>query len=145
MSAMAANKGPPRRQLPGPVQWLRENLFSSPFNSILTVVALIVLYQTVVPFVQWAIVDAAWSGNSRDACLQFVNGACWPFIIERSGQIVYGFYDVGERWRVDIALIILMLGLVWLTVPGTPSKGHVGAIMLCAYPVITFLLLVGGL
>jgi general L-amino acid transport system permease protein len=105
---------------------------------------LFLLYQTVVPFVFWAFVDAAWSGNNRDACIQFENGACWPFIIERSGQIIYGFYDVAERWRVDIALIILGLSLIWLTSPWTPGKGAVGALMLSVYPVVAFVLLVGG-
>ncbi len=141
---MAADRRPPRERLPGPIQWMRENLFSSVFNSGLTLVALFLLYQTVVPLVQWAVIDAAWSGNNRDACVPFESGACWPFIIERSGQIAYGFYDVAERWRVDVTLIILGVGLAWLTIPRTPGKGQVGAFMLVVFPVAAFVLLVGG-
>ncbi|MDZ4740313.1 MAG: amino acid ABC transporter permease [Alphaproteobacteria bacterium] len=141
---MAALRRPPRIRVPGPIQWMHENLFSSAFNSVLTLVAAFLIYQTVVPFVQWAFIDAAWSGNSRDACLTFEDGACWPFIIERSGQIVYGFYDVAERWRVDVVFIILGLGLAWLTVPGTPGKIYVGALMVAVFPIVAFVLLVGG-
>ncbi len=142
---MAAARRPPRIQLPGPVQWMQENLFSSLFNALLTLVAAWVLYETAVPLVRWAVIDAAWSGAGRDACLAFQDGACWPFIIERSGQIVYGFYDVAERWRVDVAFLILGLGLAWLTVPGTPGKVPVGVLMVTLFPVLAFVLLVGGM
>lgn len=141
---MGAPRKPPRVILPGPIEWMRENLFSSTFNSILTLIAVLVLYQTIVPFVQWSLLDAAWTGANRDACMAFENGACWPYIFERSGQIVYGFYDVAERWRVDIVFIMLAVGLLWLTLPGTPAKGGAGVLMLTAFPFAAFVLLVGG-
>lgn len=141
---MGAARRPPRVQLPGPVQWVQENLFSSLFNSVLTLVAASILYATAVPFVHWAFIDAAWSGTGRDACLAFQDGACWPFIIERSGQIVYGFYDTAERWRIDIIFLILAIGLGWLTVPGTPAKAAAGVVMVTLFPLLAFFLLVGG-
>jgi general L-amino acid transport system permease protein len=134
---------PPRVIMPGPIEWLRENLFSSWGNAALTLVALGAIYWTVVPFVTWAFVDAAWTGAGRDDCLPY-DGACWPFITARIGQIVYGFYDVGQRWRVDITLIGLAAGLVWLTLPRVPGKRPVGALMLTLYPVVAFFLLAGG-
>lgn len=141
---MAAPRKPPHRQLPGPIQWMRDNLFSSVFNSILTLVSLLAIYQLAVPFISWAILDAAWTGSDREACLPYENGACWPYIIERSGQIVYGFYDEAERWRVDIVFLLLGAGLAWLMVPRLPSKTAVGVAMLTLFPVTAFLLLVGG-
>ena len=141
---MGAPRKPPRVILPGPIEWMRENLFSSVFNSILTILAFVLLFQTIVPFVQWAFLDAAWTGTNRDACMKFENGACWPYVIERSGQIVYGFYDSAERWRVDLVFVVLAMGLVWLVLPVTPAKGSVGVLMLTAFPFAAFVLLVGG-
>lgn len=141
---MAAARKPPRRELPGPVEWVRTNLFSSLLNSTLTIIAMLIVWQTMVPFVQWAIVDAAWSGDTRYACMAHVDGACWPFIQARLGQIVYGFYDESERWRVDIVFIMLALGLAWLVIPFTGSKGRVGIFMLTVFPLASFVLLVGG-
>ncbi len=135
---------PPRVILPGPIEWLRENLFSSWGNSALTLLALAFLYWTVVPFVQWALIDAVWTGTGRDACLPHPDGACWPFITARIGQIIYGFYDVAERWRVDFALMGLAFGLLWVTLPGMPAKGSVGAVMVLVYPFVAFVLLAGG-
>jgi len=138
------DRRPPSVPLPGPIEWLRENLFSSWGNAALTFVALFVLYWTVVPFVEWAFVNAAWVGTDRAACLPHENGACWPFVVERLGQFIYGFYEAAERWRVDIALMALALGLLWLTLPGMPARTPVGALMLIVYPVVAFVLLVGG-
>jgi general L-amino acid transport system permease protein len=139
-----AARKPPHVEMPGPVEWLRENLFSSWGNAALTIVAALAVWWTVVPLVQWAFIDAAWTGTDREACLPHPNGACWPFIGERLGQIVYGFYDIGERWRVDIAFAALTAGLLWLTVPGLPGKGAAGVAMLTVFPVAAFVLLVGG-
>lgn len=139
-----SDRRPPRIPMPGPIEWLRENLFSSWGNAGLTVLALLILYWTIVPFVEWAFVNAAWTGTNRDACLAYENGACWPFVTERLGQFMYGFYDVAERWRVDIALIVLAIGILWLTLPGTPGRTPVGAFLLITYPAIAFVLLVGG-
>ena len=138
------SRSPPRQPLPGPIEWLRENLFSSWGNAALTVLALGLIYWTVVPLVRWALIDAAWVGSGRDDCLAYENGACWPFIAERAGQIIYGFYDVAERWRVDVTLLGLAFGLLWLTLPGMPAKRGVGAAMLLVYPIVAFVLLAGG-
>lgn len=135
---------PPRRPLPGPLQWMRENLFSSLSNSVLTLVGLALVYQIVVPFLDWAVLKAAWTGSDREACLPFEDGACWPYIIERSGQLVYGFYDVEERWRVNIVLAVLGVGLAWMAAPRLPFKVGVGVFMLVGFPVMAFVLLVGG-
>jgi general L-amino acid transport system permease protein len=134
-AVMEEQRRPPRVLLPGPVEWLRDNLFSTPLNAVLTLVAVFLIYWIVVPFVQWAIVDAVWSGTTRDACLAQENGACWPFITQRIDQFVYGFYDVAGRWRVDLTLAALAAGLLWLTLPGLPGKRGVGAAMLTMFPV----------
>jgi general L-amino acid transport system permease protein len=141
---MMEPRRPPLAPLPGPIEWLRDNLFSTPLNALLTFVALFLVYWIVVPFVQWAVVDAAWSGTTREVCLERENGACWPFIIQRIDQFVYGFYDVASRWRVDLTLAGLAAGLLWLTLPGLPGKRGVGAAMLTLFPIIAFVLLVGG-
>jgi general L-amino acid transport system permease protein len=119
-------------------------LFSTPFNTVLTLVAMALIYWIVVPFVQWAFIDAAWFGTAREACLARENGACWPFIIQRLDQFIYGFYDAAHRWRVDLTLAGLAAGLVWLTLPGMPGKRGIGALMLTLFPVVAFVLLVGG-
>jgi general L-amino acid transport system permease protein len=132
---------PPVTQV-GLLAWLRQNLFSSPFNTILTLFCLWLLYQTVPPLVKWAILDANFAGTSREDCVG--GGACWVFIKARFGQFIYGFYPVGERWRVNTAFVILVLGLMPLFLPRVRHKIAIAAALLVVYPVVAYYLFHGG-
>ena len=74
----------PEREPPvaisGIVGWARAHLFSSPLNIALTVLSLYILSITVVPVIQWAFVNAIWSGGPS-ACAPGRDGAIedlWP-------------------------------------------------------------------
>jgi general L-amino acid transport system permease protein len=95
------------------------------------------------PILQWAIFDATWQGGSREAC-EAVAGACWTFIKVRFGQFMYGFYPPDERWRVNLAFLILLIGAIPLFVSGFRHKVALGAALLFGYPVIAFYLFHGG-
>lgn len=127
-----------------PLVWLRENLFSSWGNGLLTILGLYIAWSLAAPTIDWAIVRAVWQGQDREACLAADAGACWPYIYHRLGQITYGFYDVVERWRVDIVFVAGVIGLAWLMIPNLPAKRIVGALMLVVYPIVAFILLSGG-
>ncbi|MDZ4195505.1 MAG: amino acid ABC transporter permease, partial [Pseudomonas sp.] len=51
---------PPPRLSVGAVGWLKANLFSNWFNSLLTLFALYLIWLVVPPLLQWAIIDANW-------------------------------------------------------------------------------------
>ena len=133
---------PPSERL-GPLRWLRENLFSSPLNTVLTLVCLYLLWLTVPPILNWTIFDATISGHNREACAG-AGGACWTFIKVRFGQFIYGFYPPSERWRVNAAFVILVLGLIPLFVRGFRYKIALAAGLILVYPVIAYYLLHGG-
>jgi general L-amino acid transport system permease protein len=96
---------PSRRGLFG---WLRANLFSSPLNSVLTLLGVTLLYVTIPPVLNWAVFNANWAGTTRESCaLSEATGACWVFIKVRLGMLMYGFYPQPERWRIDLAMLIL--------------------------------------
>ncbi len=124
------------------LRWVRANLFSSPLNAALTLVALYLLWVAIPPFVRWAFVDANFAGTTRDACTG--GGACWVFVKEKWPQFVYGLYPVLERWRIDLAFLILIVVAAPLFVPGVPKKLWIGAFLLFGYPVIAYLLFAGG-
>ena len=134
---------PPPSSSVGVIGWIRKNLFSSPFNSLLTLLSLYLLYITVPPIIEWAFIQSDWQGESREACTS--GGACWVFIKARFAQFMYGFYPLDQRWRVDLAAILLVLLMAWLLIPRLPGKNWVGLFALIAYPVIAFFLLYGGL
>lgn len=102
--------GKPARPAPssavGPKAWLRENLFSSPLNSLCTIVVSAFILSIVPGLFDWFFWSADWSGSTQEACVS--NGACWVFIKAWSQQLFYGSYTDGEIWRVNLCIISLI-------------------------------------
>lgn len=102
--------GPPRVAF-SMTRWLRQNLFSTWYNSLLTLVCLWVLYWAVTGLVQWAVLDAAF-GTTPESC-EGIEGACWSFIGDMWRVFLVGTYPSGERWRPAAALaIVVAMGLL---------------------------------
>lgn len=126
----------------GMLGWVRQNLFSSPLNAALSVLALYVLYLVVPPVVRWAFIDADWVGTTREACRR--EGACWVFIRVWLDRLMYGLYPESEIWRINAGYGLLAIAGVLLFVPRFRWKHWVGVFLLFVYPVIAFYLFVGG-
>jgi general L-amino acid transport system permease protein len=71
-------------------QWVRERLFGSVTNSIVTLLCIYILYLIIPPVVQWAVLDANISGQDKSVCQANPDGACWTFIKVRFNQIMFG-------------------------------------------------------
>jgi general L-amino acid transport system permease protein len=138
---------PPPLATAGAIGWLRENLFSSVFNIVLTIICVGVLVWLVPPLLRFLIVDAVWDGASRADCLPSaerpVIGACWAFVKDRMGFFTYGFYPVEERWRVDLFFGLLAFGIGWLAWLGAPRRDLGALYLFVIFPVLSFILLVG--
>jgi general L-amino acid transport system permease protein len=134
---------PPPSSYIGPVAWLRTNLFSSPLNVVLTLLSIWVIWAIVPPLIEWAIIDATFKdGTSRDVCVK--DGACWTMIIARFWQFMYGFYPIGERWRVDVGLILFFVPVVALLIEQTPGKKYIAIFLFGFFPIIAYWLFAGG-
>ncbi len=106
---------PPRLQV-GAIAWLRDNLFSSVGNSILTILGLYLIYTVVTGFISWSIVHATWVAKDGGDCRANI-GACWPFVTAKFGQFMYGRYPDAERWRVNLTYLLAIAGLLPVLVP----------------------------
>ena len=133
---------PPPTMSVGALGWLKANLFSNWFNTLLTLLALYLIWLMVPPLLQWAIFDANWVGSTRADCTK--EGACWVFIQQRFGQFMYGFYPGELRWRVDATIWLAIVGAAPLFVPQMPRKAVYGVAFLVIYPIIAWCLLHGG-
>ncbi|WP_278957544.1 amino acid ABC transporter permease [Aquipseudomonas alcaligenes] len=133
---------PPPRLSVGVIGWLRSNLFSNWFNTLLTLLAIYLVWLIVPPLLQWAVFQADWTGTTRADCTS--EGACWVFIRQRFDQFMYGFYPEELRWRVDLTVWLVVIGAAPLFVPMMPRKALYGLVFLVAYPLLAFWLLHGG-
>jgi general L-amino acid transport system permease protein len=116
-------------------------LFGSPVNALLTITMLALFYFTVPPFLRWAIADATWDAVSRRACAP--DGACWAFVKARFGLFIYGRYPVPERWRVDLAMLLLAI-IATGTLFAPRRRGWWLLALLLFMPLAGWVLLVGG-
>lgn len=85
-------------QPPGFLRWLQENLFSSIFNSILTIVLLPTVLFLIYQILTWVVVGANWKAVTQFPLLYAV-----------------GQYPRDQLWRVGVILsgLIFMLGASW--------------------------------
>ncbi|MNF64816.1 Inner membrane amino-acid ABC transporter permease protein YhdY [compost metagenome] len=133
---------PPPRLSVGTLGWLRANLFSNWFNTLLTLFAIYLVWLIVPPLIKWAFLEADWTGSTRADCTS--EGACWVFIKVRFSQFMYGFYPEELRWRVDLAVWIAIIGAAPLFVPRFLHKAVYGLSFLVIYPLVAYWLLHGG-
>ncbi|MBD3881568.1 amino acid ABC transporter permease [Phormidium tenue FACHB-886] len=91
------SSAPPVSQV-GAVAWLRKNLFNSWFNTILTIVIVLVLGRTLVGFAAWAITTAKWQIIPANLSLFFA-----------------GRYPAAQYWRLwtIVAIVSTLAGLSW--------------------------------
>ncbi|MFT5730169.1 MAG: general L-amino acid transport system permease protein [Desulforhopalus sp.] len=101
----------PMPDLPAPlvsvgiIGWLKDNLFNSKINSLLTVIALLFLWKSLPPLISWAIIDATWS-LVPDSGSPEKTGACWTFIFVKFRVLMLGLYPEQFLWRPVLAFTI---------------------------------------
>jgi general L-amino acid transport system permease protein len=93
-----------RPAAPGPVQWLRKNLFSSWFNSLLTVVSLVLIFFVLRGIITWVFFVADWSP-----------------VVESLKIFAVGLYPLKEIWRIGtiLAMVSFLAGVSWGVWGGT--------------------------
>src|SRR5262249_43227099 len=125
------------------IQTLRQRLFATWLDTVVTLVCLYIVWRIAVPLVDWLLIDATWNGASRDDCKG--SGACWVFIRARFGQFMYGQYPVDERWRVDLLGVLIVRAGALLSWRHLPRRREVTTAIVIALPVIGIWLIHGGL
>jgi general L-amino acid transport system permease protein len=126
----------------GVVAWLKTNLFSTPINSLMTLIMLAAVIFSLAQAGGWSITHAVF-GADLEACNKARGiGACWGVIAEKGRLILLGLYPQEEQWRPILATI-LMLGVVSLScMPTFWNKS-----LLFMWPgmlVVYFILMKGG-
>lgn len=97
---------PPPRPDRGPRAWLRAQT-RSPLAIALNIAMLALIVRAVPPLLDWALLDATWTGADMNACPP-KGGACWAFIGAKMRLILFGTYPHAEHWRALVATLILV-------------------------------------
>ena len=128
----------------GFIKWVRENLFSSPFNAIMTVLSLWVIYSIISGSAPWFI-NGVWNANSVRECYDILDGAtgaCFAVLKERFPQLIYGFkYPPTEYWRPNLTVVLLLVALAPVLFRKLPRQLLAFSLI---YPFLAYWLIWGG-
>ncbi len=132
----------------GVVKWIRENLFSSWLNAILTLVSIWLVWFVVSHLTPW-FANSVWAAESLSQCREIrdatigngVPSACFAVITDRWQQLLFGFYPNTEYWRPVLALVLFVVGILPALFTAIPRKFLIGT---AVTPFVLFWLLWGG-
>ena len=137
---MISERIPPAAER-GLVKWVRENLFSSAFNTIMTFISLWVIYSIIVAVTPWFL-NGVWDAKTVRECYDLLDGksgACFAVLKERFPQLIYGFkYPSSEYWRPNLATVLLLIALAPILFRRLPRQL---LIFSAIYPLLAFWLI----
>jgi len=146
-----AQPAPPTER--GAYAWVRKNLVGSAGDVILTILGIAIVAWILPQVINWAFINAQWTGPDRTVCTTAAQGgiqpegwtgACWAFVNAKFGQFMFGTYPVEERWRPILVAILFVALLVPMLIPRVPRKGLNAILLFVALPIVAFFLLLGG-
>ncbi|MEM6308314.1 MAG: ABC transporter permease subunit, partial [Pseudomonadota bacterium] len=134
---------PPARET-GAIKWIRENLFSSWLNAILTIASIYLVIRGVMAVGPWAL-NGVWNASSLKECRDILDGtsaACWAVLTERWNQLLFGFkYPVEAYWRPTVAFVLLFACAAPVLFASIPRRFLIATFI---YPFLAFWLIWGG-
>lgn len=133
-------QSPPPASESGLIGWLRQNLFSNIFSTVLTIVSILFIGYVLVGVFPW-FWNSVWSAGSLQECRAVDHGACFAVIRERWLQFVFGFFPADERWRGVLAFILMFVAFWPALFSSAPRKMLIFSAL---YPFIAYWLTWGG-
>lgn len=127
VSAPAAPAAAATRDAPARPGWRTRvtPYFGTPLNAALSCLVLLALAAMVPGLLRWAVLDAAFLPAVPATCAA-QGGACWSFVIAKSGQILFGIYPPAERWRPALVCVLILVLLGWSVRPSSWRPGLAG-------------------
>ena len=144
---MLDQQAPPVTEV-GVIKWVRENLFSSPLNVVLTLISLYIVYWIVAHIGPW-LLNGIWDAGSLAECREIRNAtlgedasaACFAVIADRWQQLIFGFYPQNAYWRPVLALLVFFAGIAPVLFDKLPRQLLIGTLLA---PFLMYMLLWGG-
>ena len=113
----AIPQSPPPITESNSIRWVRQNLFSGWFNSLLTILSVYFIYICLRDFIPWAY-GGIWTAGSIRECLDInPDVACFSVIGARWRQLLFGFYPSEEYWRPILTFILLFVSIAPILMP----------------------------
>lgn len=132
----------------GILKWIKQNLFSSWLNALLTIVSLWLIYVVIGRVGPW-FGNAVWTAGSLGECREIrdalygpeASSACFAVIGARWEQLLFGFYPSGQYWRPILAFVLFLGAVAPVLMTWLPRRTLLFTLVI---PFVIFHLLWGG-
>ncbi|WP_020610996.1 amino acid ABC transporter permease [Sediminispirochaeta bajacaliforniensis] len=121
---------------------IKRDYFNSPFNIVLSLVILYLAARLGIWLIQWAFINAVWSGENREVAVK--NGSTWAFIRAKLRFFIFGFYPKEQIWRIIITFLIMALSFIPYFMKKIRHKVLVFASHMLIWPIVIIFFLSGG-
>jgi general L-amino acid transport system permease protein len=102
------------------------------------------LFWIIPPLYGFLIGRAVPPGGTVEMCRVENVGACWAYIGSEIEFFIYGFYPMSQYWRPNLVFALFALLVVPMLWPRVPFKIANAAIFFVPFPIVSVLLLSGG-
>jgi len=121
--------------------WVRQNLFSTPRDAVLTILFLALLTLILYKLLPWLVFNSVWVADSIKDCREINTGACFAVVTSRFNQLLFGFYPSELFWRPILTFILMFVAFAPMLHDNLPRK----LLWFTAiFPLLAYWLLWGG-
>jgi len=101
-------------QAPSAFEKIRKRYFSTPGNTLTTVLFSLFVAWVLWQLLNWGVFNAVFGADNRELCLDGSHkGACWSVIAARWRLILFGLFPFEEQWRSAAACgAIILVGIL---------------------------------
>ena len=124
------------------LNYIREKFFSSPIDAFLTISISYLIYLTIPPLLDWMLISATFSGESKKECVS--GGACWLFVKTWFNRFLYGMYPNDEIWRVNLPFGFLVASIIVYRFLNEKYKKYLFLFLIIPFPILSLMLFSGG-
>ncbi len=126
----------------GIVGWMRENLFATWRDTIMTVIFGVLIVYLLAHLLPWLIFNAVWFADNIRECREInANGACFAVVTSRFEQLIFGFYPSEHYWRPILTFFLMLAAIAPVLHDNLPRKM---LWLTLAFPLLAYWLLWGG-
>ena len=124
------------------LNYIREKFFSSPIDAFLTISISYLIYLTIPPLLDWMLISATFSGDSKKECVS--GGACWVFVKIWINRFLYGMYPNDEIWRINLPFAFLVVSIIVYRFLNEKYKKYLFLFLVIPFPIFSLMLFSGG-
>lgn len=121
---------------------LKQRLFSSVFDTAVTIICAVLLIYLLINAVDWIFLSSIWSAEDEPLCRE-ASGACWSVIDARYRIIFFGLFPYEEHWRSTLACVVMIATIVASCLPWFWSAIRLSLLWLGGFGIF-YILMHGG-